>query len=57
MKKEKIFDTVKMKQEIQDKLNKEFAGMSDLDKNKLIIRRASEDPLLSKFLPKGYPAT
>jgi hypothetical protein len=57
MKKIKKFDALKMKQEIQDKINKEFAGLSDEEKNKVILLRASQDPLLNKFVPKSYSAT
>jgi hypothetical protein len=44
---------VKLKQVIQFKLNKEFAGLSDSERNNFIISRVAKDPLLSMFLLKA----
>jgi len=51
MKTKKKFDCVKMKHDIQNKINKEFEGVSDEEKYKIILKRIKKNPLLSRLIP------
>jgi hypothetical protein len=51
MKKMKKFDCIKMKEQIQNKINTEFEGISDKDKYNIIIQRAKENPLIRNLIP------
>lgn len=50
MKKNKKFDCVEMKWEIQQKIEKEYSGMTDKEKYEKIYERIKNSPELSKFL-------
>ncbi len=49
MKKEKEFDCIKMKEEIQEKYSNEYITYSDYDRNKQMLEQIMNDSLLSKF--------
>ena len=53
MKKMKKFDCIKMKEQIQNKINAEFEGITDKDKYNIIILRAKENPLLRNLIPSN----
>lgn len=52
MKKEKKFDCVQMKWDIQQKIQKEFSGVSDEEANKIQMERVKNSPILGSFLKK-----
>ena len=52
MKKEKKFDCVEMKWQIQEQIRKEHAALRKEDARKLEHKRAAADPILSGFLQK-----
>ena len=49
MKKDKKFDCVKMKWDIQQKIMKEFSGMPDEQAHKIQMERVSKSPILGGF--------
>jgi len=52
MKKDKKFDCVKMKWDIQQKIMKEFSGMPDEQAHKIQMERVSKSPILGDFYKK-----
>ena len=52
MKRNKNFDCVQMKWDIQAKIAKEFAGMSEAEARKIQDERVARDPILGPFLKK-----
>ena len=52
MKKEKKFDCVQMKWDIQRKIEKEFIGVSDEEANKIQMEKIKKSPILGPFLKK-----
>jgi len=48
--KQKTFDCVRMKWEIQEKQRTEFAGLSSEDRRRIQAERAATDPILGPFL-------
>ncbi len=52
MKKQKKFDCVQMKWDIQKKIAKEFAGASDEEINHAQMERIAQNTLLGPFLHK-----
>lgn len=52
MKKQKKFDCVQMKWNIQLKIKKEFAGFSDDEANRIQMERITKNPILGPFLKK-----
>lgn len=52
MKKQKKFDCVQMKWNIQQKIKKEFAGISDAEANRIQMERITKNPILGPFLKK-----
>lgn len=49
MKKNKKFDCVKMKWDIQQQISKEFAGISDEEAHKIQMAEVIQDPILGTF--------
>ncbi len=52
MKKQKSFDCVQMKWDIQRKLEHELAGTSELEKRRIQMDRVEKNPVLSPFLKR-----
>lgn len=52
MKKHKKFDCVQMKWDIQQKIEKEFVGISDDEANRMQMERVAKNPILGPFLKK-----
>jgi hypothetical protein len=52
MKKQKKFDCVQMKWNIQQKIKKEFAGISDDVANRIQMERITKNSILGPFLKK-----
>lgn len=52
MRKEKRFDCVQMKWDIQQKIQKEFSNVSDEEANKIQMKRIWNSPILGSFLKK-----
>ena len=52
MKKHKKFDCVQMKWDIQQKIEKEFVGISDDEANRIQMERIAKNPILGPFLKK-----
>ena len=50
--KEKAFDCVKMKRDIQEKIAKEFKGMPQEKARKFQNERVAKNPILGPFLKK-----
>jgi len=48
--KNKTFDCVKMKWDIQKKQREEFAGISDADRRRIQVERIQADPILGPFI-------
>lgn len=46
MKKDKKFDCVKMKWDIQQQIRKEFAAVPEAEAREIQMRRVAEDPIL-----------
>jgi len=49
VKKNKKFDCVKMKWDIQQQISKEFAGISDEEAHKIQMAEVIQDPILGPF--------
>ena len=49
MKKNKKFDCVKMKWDIQQQISKEFSGISDEEAHKIQMSKVMQDPILGPF--------
>ena len=56
MKKPKPFDCVQMKWDIQQKLMKEYEGMSAKEACRAQRRKIEEDPILGPYVKKLRPA-
>ncbi|MCI5113842.1 MAG: hypothetical protein D3921_05555 [Candidatus Electrothrix sp. AW1] len=56
MMKKKKFDCVKMKWEIQQQIEKEFAGLSDKEAHKVQMEKILRNDILGRFLKKMYSA-
>ncbi|WP_446008975.1 hypothetical protein [Candidatus Electrothrix sp.] len=54
MMKKKTFDCVKMKWEIQQQIEKEFAGLSDKEAHKAQTEKVLRNDILGRFLEKMY---
>lgn len=52
MRKHKKFDCVQMKWDIQQKIEKEFVGISDDEANRIQMERIAKNPILGPFLEK-----
>ena len=52
MKKHKKFDCVQMKWDIQQKIEKDFVGISDDEANRIQMERIAKNPILGPFLKK-----
>jgi len=52
MMKNKKFDCVRMKRDIQKQILKEFEGLSDEEAHKIQISRVLQNPLLGSFYKK-----
>lgn len=52
MKPQKQFDCVQMKWEIQQKIEKEFTGISDAAAYKIQMGKVSKNPIIGPFLKK-----
>lgn len=52
MKKNKKFDCVKMKRDIQKQIAKEFAGIPDEEARKIQMAEVMKDPILGPFLKR-----
>ena len=52
MKKQKAFDCLEMKREIQRKLEEEFAGVSEDEMRRILRERIDRNPILGPFLKK-----
>lgn len=52
MKKDKKFDCVQMKWDIQRKIEEKFRGVSDKDANKIQMAGIKKNPILGPFLKK-----
>ena len=50
MKSEKAFDAVRMKEEIQKRISKEFENIPEGVARKTQMQRVGKNPLLSKFV-------
>ena len=46
MKKNKGFDCVQMKWDIQQQIRKEFAGVPEAEAREILMRRVAQDPIL-----------
>jgi len=49
VKKNKKFDCVKMKWDIQQQISKEFAGVSDEEAHRIQMADVMQDPILGQF--------
>ena len=54
MKKEKAFDCVRMKWDIQRRLEEEFAGVPEAEKRRILTERVRNNALLRQFLPRSH---
>lgn len=52
MKKNKTFDCVQMKSDLQKKLVEEFDAMSETEARAIQDKRVTDDPILGPFLKK-----
>jgi len=52
MKKNKKFDCVRMKWDIQKQITKEFSGISDEEAHKIQMAEVMKDPILGPFCRK-----
>jgi hypothetical protein len=52
MKKNKTFDCVQMKWDIQRKLREEFAGVPEAEKERILAERIHNNPILGPFLQR-----
>jgi len=52
MMKNKKFDCVRMKRDIQQQISKEFAGLSDEETHKIQISKVMQNALLGPFYTK-----
>lgn len=50
--KNKAFDCVKMKWEIQQQMRKEFAGIPEAEAREMQMRQVAEDRILGPFLKR-----
>jgi len=57
MTKNKKFDCVRMKWDIQKELAKEFSGMSDAQAHKIQMDRVIQNPILGPFYKKTRRST
>lgn len=57
MKKEKDFDCVAMKWEIQRKIREKYAGIPEKEARRMQWREVMEDPILGPFLSKVLAKT
>lgn len=48
--KNKTFDCVQMKWDIQNKQRKEFAGLSEADRRRIQAEKVQADPILGPFI-------
>jgi len=48
--KNKTFDCVQMKWDIQQKQREEFAGISEADRRRIQIEKVQADPILGPFI-------
>jgi hypothetical protein len=55
MKKNKKFDCVRMKWDIQQQIRKEFAGVPEADARERQMRQVAEDPILGPFYRRLAP--
>ncbi len=53
--KNKTFDCVQMKWDIQRKQREELAGMSEADKRRVLMDRIQADPILGPFVQRLAP--
>jgi hypothetical protein len=49
MKKDKKFDCVKMKWDIQKQIRKEFEGIPEVEARQMQMRQVEQDPILGPF--------
>ena len=47
--KNKKFDCVQMKWDIQQQIQKEFDGVADVEARKIQMRQVAQDPILGRF--------
>lgn len=52
MNKQKSFDCVKMKWDIQSQINKELAGIPKEQAQKIHLKRIAQNPIIGPFLQK-----
>ncbi len=52
MKKNKKFDCVRMKWDIQQKIQKEYAGLSDQEAHRIQMEKVMQNPILGPFLKR-----
>ncbi|HUU16782.1 MAG TPA: hypothetical protein VMW72_06520 [Sedimentisphaerales bacterium] len=52
MMKNKKFDCVRMKRDIQQQISKEFAGLPDEDTHKMQMSKVMKNPILGPFCKK-----
>ncbi len=55
--KNKSFDCVRMKWDIQKKQREELAGMSEADKRRVQMEKIQADPILGPFIDKVQAAS
>lgn len=53
MRKEKSFDCVQMKWDIQRRLEEEFAGVPEAEQRRILMERVRKNPVLSPFFPRS----
>ena len=52
MKKNKKFDCVRMKWDIQQQIQKEYAGLSDQEAHRIQMEKVMQNPILGPFCRK-----
>lgn len=52
MKKNKKFDCVQMKWDIQKQIQKEYAGLSDQEAHRIQMEKVMKNPILGPFLKR-----
>ena len=52
MKKNKKFDCVQMKWDIQKQIQKEYSGLSDKEAHRIQMERVMQNPILGPFLKR-----
>jgi len=52
VKKNKKFDCVRMKWDIQQKIQKEYAGLSDQEAHRIQMEKVMQNPILGPFLKR-----